>query len=222
MKTTTKRTVGLSLLMIFAILAVSVVVKASWVTSLDSATRQLASHAISPLNTTLLKGVALLGSPAVAIGLTLVLCGYLWYRKAYITSLWIGGIQFSGSAVAEIIKQLVARPRPTQQLIPDTGFSFPSGHTFCTAILMFSLLLLVWPYLRDQESQLVAILVGFAWIALVASSRVYFRDHYVTDVLASILLASGYWLVLNAYRVTLQHWIKRMLPKKYQLEANLK
>jgi undecaprenyl-diphosphatase len=208
--------------MIFAILAVSVVIKASWVTSLDSATRQLASHAISPLNTTLLKGVALLGSPAVAIGLTVILCGYLWYRKAYITSLRIAGIQFSGSAVAEIIKQLVARPRPTQQLIPDTGFSFPSGHTFCTAILMFSLLMLVWPYLRDQESQLVAILVGLAWIALVASSRVYFRDHYVTDVLASILLASGYWLVLNAYRVTLQHWIKRMLPKKYQLEANLK
>jgi undecaprenyl-diphosphatase len=219
---TTKRHLGLGLLAAFAILAMSVVLKADWVTSLDSATRQVASQTISPLNTTLLTGVAFLGSPATAIGLTLVLCGYLWYRKAYVTSIWIAGIQFSGAAIAEIIKQLVARPRPTQQLIADTGFSFPSGHTFCTAILIFSLLVLCWPYLQNQESQLVAVLLGLAWLAFVASSRVYFRDHYVTDVFASVLLASGYWLVLNAYRATLQLWIKRMLPKKYQLEVNPK
>lgn len=205
---------GTGLLVIFIILAVSVAFNSDWVNAFDSSVTQLMANAYLPLNTAIFNIVAFLGSPLTVIILTVLLCVWLFFKKQVITSFWLGGIQLSGSAITEIVKQVVARPRPINQLVPDTGFSFPSGHTFCTTILVLSVLSLLLPKIHDEENKLVVRLIGIVWIGFVAVSRVYLRDHFGSDVLASVILATGYWLLCTAYEAPIKSFIQRFLPER--------
>ncbi|RZQ59034.1 phosphatase PAP2 family protein [Weissella paramesenteroides] len=203
---------GSGLLVIFIILVVSVAFNSDWVNAFDSSVTQLMANAYLPLNTAIFNIVTFLGSPLTVIILTALLCVWLFFKKQVITSLWLGGIQLAGSAITEIVKQVVARPRPINQLVPDTGFSFPSGHTFCTTILVLSVLSLLLLKIHDEENKLVVRLIGIVWIGFVAVSRVYLRDHFGSDVLASVILATGYWLLCTAYEAPIKSFIQRFLP----------
>ncbi|MFD1484265.1 phosphatase PAP2 family protein [Lacticaseibacillus baoqingensis] len=216
MKTKTQTSLGLVMLALFAALALGVRVHAAWLTQLDAGASRIAAQALTPLNTQSFKLIGTLGSPAVVMAATCGLCLWLWWRHAVSLSLWIGGLQVFGAAIAEAIKQLIARMRPLHQLVPDSGYSFPSGHTFCTALFVFTLLWLGLPRLKRHTQQLIAIIGGIGWIALVAMSRVYLRDHYVSDVLASMSLASGYWLLLTPYALPLQNTLRRLVPERIQ------
>ena len=87
----------------------------------------------------------------------------------------------------EIIKKVVARPRPcavdrsVTLLIPFPGqYSFPSGHTsnsFSAAVSIF---------LFYRKPGILALLVA----AIIAFSRMYLFVHYPTDILGGILLGS--------------------------------
>ncbi|KZT82027.1 Membrane-associated phospholipid phosphatase [Lactiplantibacillus plantarum] len=96
----------------------------------------------------------------------------------------------------------------------DHGASFPSVHTFCTALLVFTLWTLCLPHIQDQESQLITILIGIGWIAMVAISRVYLRDHYLSDVLASVCLAGGWWLLVTPVQAFIQTKMRQFLPER--------
>lgn len=211
-----KKATGIGLLMVFAYLAYCVVTHAVWLQKFDSTTATLLAGIVTPANSIVFKAIAFLGSPATVIGITCILCLWLWIRHSAILSLWIGGLQLFGSAIAEAVKKIVARPRPLHQLISDTGFSFPSGHTFCTAIFVFTVLMLVLPTIKKRQCSIVAVIAGVIWIIFVATSRVYFRDHFASDVVGSILLASGYWLLITPYEAQIKNLIGKCLPERIQ------
>ncbi|WP_155286371.1 phosphatase PAP2 family protein [Lacticaseibacillus zhaodongensis] len=214
MKTKQKNLCGVILLALFAALAVSVKIQSGWLQSFDSGMRTLATKSISPLNTAGFKVIAFFGSPATVIGMTVLLSIWLWYRRDITEALWVLGLQLGDSVIAEIIKMLVARQRPVHQLVPDTGFSFPSGHALCTSLMVFTLLMLLLPKIKDQETQLVAVMAGALWIILVAVARVYLRDHFASDVTGSVLLAAGYWLIVTPYAVQIKGCMRRVLPER--------
>ncbi|MGW2647078.1 phosphatase PAP2 family protein [Streptomyces sp. NPDC001393] len=97
-------------------------------------------------------------------------------------------------AVTEVIKKLVAEPRPCRALPHDfyvnscpapTDYAFPSGHTTTAAATAAALFLL------DRRLAAIAavctVLEGF--------TRVYVGDHYPHDVLGAILIAAPVALV---------------------------
>lgn len=104
-----------------------------------------------------------------------------------------GLAQFGGAGLLLGFKMLFQRARPTQPLLPEHGFSFPSGHVFMTVIAV----LIIWRwsdcYVKDAEQKLTIRLLGIIWIGLVAASRVYLRAHYPSDILGSLLLAGFWW-----------------------------
>ncbi|ARN94068.1 hypothetical protein AZI11_13865 (plasmid) [Levilactobacillus brevis] len=77
------------------------------------------------------------------------------------------------------------------------------------------LIILDWmlPHIQDQETQLITVLIGIGWIAMVAISRVYLRDHYLSDVLASVCLASGWWLLVTPAEAFIQAKMQQFLPE---------
>ena len=101
----------------------------------------------------------------------------------------IGGSVLS----AELIKQLVARPRHSSLLGLDqvSASSWPSGHATAAMITLLCALLVVGPRLRP----LVA-LAGGAGVLLVACSMLVLDAHYPSDVLGGLLLA-GLWMSLT-------------------------
>ena len=87
----------------------------------------------------------------------------------------------------EIIKKVVARPRPctvdtsVTLLIPRPGeYSFPSGHTansFTAAVSIF---------LYYRKPGILALVIA----SMIAFSRMYLFVHYPTDILGGILLGT--------------------------------
>lgn len=133
------------------------------------------------------------GIPMQAVVVILVL---LFNRRAWILAL--AGL--AGGLWYEVIVNLVNRPRPTVgQILRVTehpgSTSFPSGHLiFITISAALLMLCLGHRYLPRWARPIGWALVA-AIVAAVALDRIYAGTHWPSDVLAGILIATG-WLCL--------------------------
>lgn len=113
-------------------------------------------------------------------------------RPGYVTLLFFLLTIGVNNLTNQIVKEIVARPRPIHEDIYnniiytigkyEAGFSFYSGHSttaFCIAL--FSLL-----YFKDKIYSVVILIWAFG----VAYSRIYMGVHYPLDVLCGILIGS--------------------------------
>jgi undecaprenyl-diphosphatase len=108
----------------------------------------------------------------------------------------IAAVGLVGNAAVYTFKSLFHRQRPLDPLVEKVeDFSFPSGHSF-SSFTFFALLLYI--ILKTNTSVTVKWIVGIilfiTWF-LVATSRVYLRFHFASDVLAGSLLACV-WMLL--------------------------
>ena len=113
------------------------------------------------------------------------------FTKATLFAIGIGGSAFLTVAV----KLLVARPRPgaVDRLgALDTTYSFPSGHTLNSTVFLALLVWLLWPAAKPA-GRIALVAVGTVLAVGVAASRVYLGYHWLTDVVASGLVALA-WL----------------------------
>lgn len=94
-----------------------------------------------------------------------------------------------GVAASELLKQLVARPRPWGQLYSAAGHSYPSGHTMGAAALVVSLALIVRysGWVTRQQAVWVN-LAAAGWIVLMAWSRTALHVHWLSDTVAGAIL----------------------------------
>ena len=151
----------------------------------------------SPALTLLAQAFTFLGSELVVGGVAIgVFATLLWRRQLARGVLFAVGI--GGSAVLTVaVKHVVARPRPgaVDRLGPvDTTYSFPSGHTLNSAVLIALSTWLLWSSVRSTGRASLAA-VGTVLALGVAASRVYLGYHWFTDVVASLLIALA-WLSL--------------------------
>ena len=102
-----------------------------------------------------------------------------------------------GALMADVVKLLVARPRPpVEHLQAVSSYSFPSGHATQAAAFWVALLLAVGPVVRRQ---LVLVLLAGGCVLIVGAvcaSRVILGVHYPSDVLAGALLGGGWAIYL--------------------------
>jgi membrane-associated phospholipid phosphatase len=99
------------------------------------------------------------------------------------------------SALTNLLKVVVARPRPPAETVlgpANGGYAFPSGHTLNSAVFLGVLCWLLWP--RASAGRRAALLVCCLVLAVaVGLSRLYLGHHWMTDVLAGWVIAAG-WL----------------------------
>lgn len=145
--------------------------------------------------TGLAHALSLLGSEVVVGGVALAVLALLLVPRDFVRAATVA-LAMGGSAFLTVaLKLLVARHRPGQvdRLgALDTSFSFPSGHTLNTAVLLALLVWLLWPG-ASSVARWFLVLVGTTLAVAVGASRVYLGYHWLTDVLASGLVAVA-WL----------------------------
>ena len=143
--------------------------------------------------------VTSMGTGASLVGTALAVSALLWSsrRAALLVPLWV---TFLGAqATTWSAKYLIHRVRPV--FLPGVATagspSFPSAHATATAALVGILALLVACDLPGQGQRRSSITVAVAIVGLIAFSRLFLNVHYLSDVVAGLLVA-GFWLQIGS------------------------
>jgi cytochrome b561/membrane-associated phospholipid phosphatase len=88
------------------------------------------------------------------------------------------------------MKQVFLRPRPVldEPLVQLSTYSFPSGHAAASTVFYGVLCALALAHLSKPRWRSLAIAACAAMVLLVIASRVYLGAHYLSDVLAGVVL----------------------------------
>ncbi len=132
------------------------------------------------------------GVAFVSIG-SLVLFGFLLYKKRRYDALLLGAAVGGASLLNYIAKITFVRERPDlwNQLIHETTYSFPSGHAAGSSALAIAVVAILW----RTKWRIPALIVAPLYIALIGFSRLYLGVHYLTDVVAGWFVSIG-WVTL--------------------------
>jgi undecaprenyl-diphosphatase len=99
------------------------------------------------------------------------------------------------------MKALYDRPRPPDGLVGTSGASFPSGHAVGGAVTAVGLVIVLLP---PGHSRWVWERRAAVYASLMALSRVYLGAHWLSDVVAGVLLGCGIAIACPALLVDLR------------------
>ena len=107
-----------------------------------------------------------------------------------------------GGLILFIIKYTVQRVRPLPEVF--SGYSFPSGHSTIIVVFFLSLLFII------NKKEILSMLATFAIIA-VPISRVVLGAHFLSDVIAGLLLGSIVVDFMKVYYKKIYNIIRRII-----------
>lgn len=180
-------------LALFLILLILVKTNSTIVTSFDKFVQNLLLPITNPTNTRIVEKITYLGGPRIAAILSIIVSLYMFIRHNFKAGIWSASTLVIGNLINVLAKNLIQRPRPSDKLVAIGGYSFPSGHTFGTALFIFFVVFLFVPQIKDVTLRRILTFLGFLWILIIALTRVYLHVHYPTDTIASVLLVLFLW-----------------------------
>ncbi|NYI41287.1 phosphatase PAP2 family protein [Demequina lutea] len=150
--------------------------------------------------------------------LTVLLLAVRRHRvEAFLLAVALG----SAETISLVLKHLVGRVRPPAGDVVgpvEHTLSFPSGHTIGMATFTLALAYLWWRARPGRKRAWAGWGVAVVLTSLVATSRLYLGDHWLTDVVASIVLSWGVMAVV----VLLDIWIQQRTGQKRWLDGGVK
>ncbi|MCZ7629169.1 MAG: phosphatase PAP2 family protein [Microthrixaceae bacterium] len=144
------------------------------------------------------RDVSLLGATEVAVLFAMVVGLLLWQRCRAAALIYPAAI-LASAALNVVLKTAIDRPRPPAPATATALASFPSGHSFQVTVVLGLLPVLCRHVGVPQPLALVVRLLALTGIVAVGVSRVYLGAHWVTDVVAGVLV--GAVVVLGTERL---------------------
>ena len=115
--------------------------------------------------------------------------GLILLRRPWAAAYFLAAEAVSAAGV-QVLKHAFGRVRPEDILIVSDHGSYPSGHV-ANAATIAAAAVVIFP-------RLWVVLVGAAWILLMAFSRTYLHAHWLSDTLGGALLGIGAALLVAA------------------------
>jgi undecaprenyl-diphosphatase len=177
--------------------------------------REIQSIRVAPWEETMEVVSAIGEELPMAVTTSIFFGWFLWKRQK--AEYMVLGAALLSLAVNPVLKLLVDRPRPTEDLViiwrDAEGVGFPSGHAF-TAIILFGLLYYLAPTVVPWRRAVTLLRISsIMLIVLIGISRVYLGAHWPSDVLGGFLVG-GIMLTL------LIHLHRRYSPQMEPSQAD--
>lgn len=95
-----------------------------------------------------------------------------------------------------ILKNIFVRTRPEMiNIITESGYSFPSGHSSISMAMYGYLIYLINIKCSNKKVKIISSILLGILILLIGTSRIYLGVHYASDVTAAFLLSLSYLIV---------------------------
>jgi undecaprenyl-diphosphatase len=147
--------------------------------------------------------ITLLGIPNIIVPLWIIALVTLSVRGNRYWALPLF-ISFIGSiSMSSMGKYVFARPRPIEALFVEHSPSFPSTHSTLAMSFYAVCFYLLWRRSSVWNRQVLIAFAGMSFVLLLSGSRIIIGVHYVSDVLAGLLLGS-LWFVIA---ISLYEWL---------------
>ncbi|KDA51857.1 hypothetical protein L963_012 [Leuconostoc mesenteroides subsp. cremoris T26] len=165
----------------------------NWFCQFDIFFQQLIQHR-GTFTTLFFTYITQAGNMTVIIVVSVIVSIFLAYKHCYRELLFLSvNIIFSAGIITQVLKHMITRVRPQPQLIQESGYSFPSGHSMAAILLYGSLIILINYHLKPSLFKTASVIVLTSLIIIIPISRVYVNVHYPSDILAGLSL--GYVLL---------------------------
>ena len=138
------------------------------------------------------KTITMLGNTPVQAIIAIVAVIWLYLRQYKAEAIFVGASGLLASILIVSLKYIYQRQRPSiTHLVHASGYSFPSGHSLGTFMILGAIAIVLAQRLAKKESKIAVYGITGLLIFLVGLSRIYVGVHYLTDVLAGFSLAFG-------------------------------
>ncbi len=147
------------------------------------------------------------GSTWFTLPIRVVLTGYLWSkRRMEQLTVWVVAWVVSDILVS-LLKALYDRSRPLESLVSTSSSSFPSGHAIAGAVTAVALVIVFLP--AGAHRRIWEVAAGsFAFV--MALSRTYLRAHWLSDVVAGVLIGTA--TAIGVAAIVHLWWLRRRAP----------
>ena len=169
-----------------------------------------------PALTVIMQVFTALGSTMGLTILTAICAVLLFMRGHHVRALVLSLTMIGSSLLTVALKEIFRRARPSTDTLlgePASTTSFPSGHSFNTAVFAGLLAGMVLLSTTAVVHRTLAIMAAAGATLLVGTSRVYLGYHWMTDVMAGWSLGLA-WLCLATLAIL---WLqgRRRPPQAY-------
>ncbi|MEA3248590.1 MAG: phosphatase PAP2 family protein [Nanoarchaeota archaeon] len=164
---------------------------------IDTTTNTLIQLIQNPILTLFSKTLSLIFDPLTLIAVSLIIAIYLYFKSSKKQSIIFISAVFLTGILIKISKEVFHRTRPLNQIIQETGFSFPSGHS-TMAVVFFGLISYLFSKNKSKKTKITISLLTIIIIILIGFTRVYLNVHWLTDVIGGFFIG-GIILLLTIF-----------------------
>lgn len=141
--------------------------------------------------------ISALGSSEMILAFTLGIAAFFLYKRFWHHLVLFLTVSVGGVVVNSLLKFIFKRERPGEAKeievfdfsLDIPSYSFPSGHTMRSTILICFLMFLIYMYIRSQALQMSLYVISVVLMLAVGLSRVFLDAHFASDVLGALTIS---------------------------------
>ncbi len=128
-----------------------------------------------------------LGDPISLLMISVAILLILWLlrKPVYVIQFAMTMVVAAGTVV--VLKKIIGRARPTG-IIPEDGYSFPSGHALVSAVFFPLVIYCFRHYIKRLWIERLFVILMLAIMLAIGWSRLYLGVHYLSDVVGGFIV----------------------------------
>jgi membrane-associated phospholipid phosphatase len=126
--------------------------------------------------------------PVNLVVISIIISIILFFAKVKKDALFFSLLMILGGGAIYLVKDIVARVRPENMLVPESGYSFPSGHALISVIFFGFFIYLTWKNVKNKPLKISLLTLLIILIVFTGISRLILGVHWASDVIGGWML----------------------------------